>query len=208
MTGGARRLALASIGLAALCAATSTATSAAPASVLDLPETPAQLELGAGWTEVEPPSFDGSGLGAAELGPTRLVTAVRRAARGPRAPALTLIVLRFDSPNPAAWRKSTRSDYLDRVEADLGLGCPPRGGDSPASCRGFERTKRRDLELAGVPAMDLQARADGGRLLMFRFLFFRTYTLVAAIEVPARSRDGAAARKLVASFAPPANWKR
>ena len=185
---------------------------AAPPTVVDLPETPAQLVLEAGWAPVEPtPALETSGLGAEQLGPARIVTILRRRAAGSRrrAPAAetSLVVLRFDSPNPAAWRKSTRAGYFNQVEEGLGLACPQKGS-SPVTCRGLRRQKRQAMEAAGVPALELAARDRAGRTLLLRFLFFRTYTLLAAVELAPRSKELVPARKALASFAPPATWQR
>lgn len=199
----------------------STTRSTTP-STIDLPETPAQLVLDASWSAIEPvPSLESAGVGAEQLGPARIVTAFRHPAqRRPRQAAadLALVVLRFDSPNPLAWRTSTREAYFDRVEEDLLAACSDRDaagspmgrptGSPTKTCRGLRRTKRKELTAAGVPALELQAKDRDGKTLLLRLLFFRTYTILAAAELPPRSRDGARVRKALASFAPPASWQR
>lgn len=199
----------------------STTRSTTP-STIDLPETPAQLVLDASWSAIEPvPSLEAAGVGAEQLGPARIVTAFRHPAqRRPRQAGadLALVVLRFDSPNPLAWRTSTREAYFDRVEEDLLAACSDRDaagspmgrptGSPTKTCRGLRRTKRKELTAAGVPALELQAKDRDGKTLLLRLLFFRTYTILAAAELPPRSRDGARVRKALASFAPPASWQR
>jgi hypothetical protein len=53
-----------------------------------------------------------------------------------------------------------------------------------------------------VPALDIEAKRDGGATVIVRVLMFHTYALSLAIEVP-KGGDLAAARAIVQAFAPP-----
>lgn len=185
----------------------------APAPIIDLPETPAQLALGAGWKEEPAPALP---AGADVVGPARVVALYREAA-GPS--PLALIVLRFDAPNPRAWRDKTRTAYLDEIEAGLYAGCGEGSG-----CQGLKRVKRASGTSEAVPVMDLHTKDAAGTQRLYRFLFFRTYAILAAVELPATApRAGkrkrkrpvpasaavvARAKRALASFTVQANWQR
>jgi hypothetical protein len=175
--------------------------------IIDLPETPAQLALEAGWAAEELPALTAS---ADAIGPARLVAMYREepAARPQRGdPALALVVLRFDAPNPRAWRDATRGAYVAEIEASLLAACAP---DAGSSCRGFKVQKRATFESELVPGLELSGKDAGGATRLVRILFFRTYAIVAAVEVPARSSSRALARARTAlrSFTVMPNWQR
>jgi hypothetical protein len=172
-----------------------------PAAIVDLPDTPAQLVLDEKWL-AEPDGADdadGSGL-------MRVVALYRD--RG-SATGLNLVVMRFDAPNAAAWRPTTRAAYLDDIEAGIAAACPS-AASAGTSCRGYRRIKRVLFHSQGVPAMDLHAVNQAGATLLFRLLLFRTYTILAAVEVPPRSASAATtrARRALATFTPSPNWQR
>jgi hypothetical protein len=183
-------------------------TTAAGVPIIDLPETPAQLALGAAWQAEALPQLPAS---SDVIGPARLValyreTAAARPARGRAAAApLGLIVLRFDAPNPRAWRDKTRAAYLDEIEAGLVAACP-----TDSACRGLKRLKRSVSESEAVPVMDLHLRDAGGTQRLYRFLFFRTYAILAAVELPPKSPSAALsrARRALASFTVQPAWQR
>ncbi len=176
---------------------------------IDLPETPAQLALGEPWEAVELPALTAP---ADAIGPARLVALYREAATAQVRrddAALSLVVVRFDAPNPRAWRDSTRAAYVAEIEASLHGACAP-GGASERSCRGFKVQKRATFESELVPGLELSGKDQGGATRLVRVLFFRTYAIVAAVEVPARTsaRTLARARKAIASFTVMPNWQR
>ena len=103
---------------------------------------------------------------------------------------LTLAITRAPIPNPDAWRRQTREAYAADIERGLAAAVP-----------GYRRTRRAVRDLAGVPALELEARRADGATLVLRILLFRTYALALAIEVPQRS-DLARARSAAASFTP------
>lgn len=171
----------------------------APAA-LDLPETPAQLELEAAWRT--DPEGTGAELPPEALGPARMVALLRRQDGGR---ALALAIMRFDAPNPAAWRASTRAAYVAEVEAAVVKACAAR-----ADARGARVRKRAILELSGVPALDLELLDERGARRWFRFVFFRTYAIVATIELDAggTSAQRATARRAIQGFTVERNWQR
>lgn len=102
-----------------------------------------------------------------------------------------LAVTRANIPNPDAWRSRSRRAYADKVERGIEAGIP-----------GYKRTAKKLADAHGVPALDIEARRDGGTTVIVRVLMFHTYALSVAIEVP-RGGDLAAAREIVQAFAPP-----
>jgi len=102
----------------------------------------------------------------------------------------TLAVIRAQVPNPDAWRSKTRDAYVDLVERGIRERVP-----------GYRRLARKVSEAHEVPAVDLEARRDGGATLVFRVLLFRTYALTLAIEVPPGGDIGTA-RAVATSFSP------
>lgn len=106
--------------------------------------------------------------------------------RGP-----VLAVTRADVPNPDAWRSQTKAAYADEVERGIAATLP-----------GYKRISKKLVSANGIPALDVEARREGGATVVIRVLLFRTYALSLAIEVPARS-DVAAARTIASRFAPP-----
>lgn len=184
-------------------------TTAAGVPIIDLAETPAQLALGTAWEVAAIPQLPAT---SDAIGPARLVAFYREVAatkatrRGRAAPApLALIVLRFDAPNPRAWRDKTRPAYLDEIEAGLLAACP-----ADSRCRGMKRIKRTVSESEAVPVMDLHLRDAAGAQRLYRFLFFRTYAILAGVELPPRSPAAALtrARRALASFTVQPNWQR
>lgn len=168
------------------------------AEAIALPDTPATVSLDERWRRLEPvPSYPAA-LPADRLGPAKLVAAFHRAARRGGKLEAALVVVRFDSPNQAMWRKSTRREALDAVEAALAASCPAVA----AAARCAKLGARKELMLGQVPAAQWRGRT-GGRTVLVRMLFFRTYTLAALAEVPRGSRELAAARAAIESLAPP-----
>lgn len=178
--------------------------------LVNLPETPAQIQLGSAWTAAELPVLPAS---SDVIGPARLV-AFYREAQGQRGGPLSLVIVRFDAPNPRAWRASQRDAYFDEVEASVLAVC---AAGAAAACKN-QRQKRSGFESEAVPGMELQVRGGDGATRLFRFLFFRTYAIVAAVEVPAPGAGRAAAkttaatisraRKALAGFTVEPNWQR
>jgi hypothetical protein len=187
---------------------------------IDLPETPAQLVLDERWLPGPVPQMSAA---VEQTGPARLVAvyrdSARDSARDSGAGGLVLSVMRFDAPNPAAWRRTTRTAYLDEIEAGLAAACPSPSpsstalstvNDAPTTCRGYRRSKRTIFESEGVPTMDLQAANHARATLLFRFLFFRTYTILAVVEVAPGSSSAILrrARRALNTFTPAPNWQR
>lgn len=106
---------------------------------------------------------------------------------------LVLAITRADVPNPDAWVDRKKQAYADQVERGIKDKLP-----------GYKRLAKKLVDANGVPALDLEARREGGATVVVRVLLFRTYALSLAIEVP-KGRDRAIARALVKTFAPPAN---
>ena len=102
----------------------------------------------------------------------------------------TLAVTRAQVPNPDAWRSKTREAYVDLVERGI-----------REHVHGYRRLSRKISEAHEVPAVDLEARRDGGATLVLRVLLFRTYALTLAIDVPPGG-DVSAARAVTTSFSP------
>jgi hypothetical protein len=102
-----------------------------------------------------------------------------------------LAITRADAPNSDAWKADTKTAYADKVERGLEAGVP-----------GYKRTAKKLADVSGVPALDIEAKRDGGATVLFRVLMFRTYALSLAIEVP-KGVDVAPARAIVQTFAPP-----
>ena len=102
-----------------------------------------------------------------------------------------LAVTRADVPNPDAWIVEKKQAYADAVERGI-----------KASVRGYKRTAKKLADVNGVPALDVEAKRDGGAMVVMRVLLFRTYALSLAIEVP-KGGDLAIARALVKAFVPP-----
>lgn len=166
----------ASPALLALLAALAALLAAAPARAdeLRLPDTRAVVDVPAGWAAID---------GAAARG---LVAGYR----GPR--GAVLAITRAPVPNGDAYRSAEREGYADRIERGIA-----------ARVKGYKRVARKLAERRGTPALDLEARREGGGTLVVRVLMFWTYALALAIEVPPGG-DTAVARAIAASFAPPA----
>lgn len=110
---------------------------------------------------------------------------------GYKAPGgVLLAVTRAPVPNPDAWRTKKRDAYVDQIERGVA-----------SSMKGYKRLAKKLSEVAGVPALDLEARRDDGATIVLRVLLFRTYALALAIEVP-KGGEVAPMRKLATSFAP------
>lgn len=186
---------------------------AAGPPIIDLPETPAQLALGDGWRAEESPALP---AGADVTGPARVVAFYRERTAPRGGEPLALIVLRFDAPNPRAWRDKTRTAYLDEIEAGLYAACASEASEA-SGCRGIRRVKRAIAASEAVPVMDLHTKDAAGTQRLYRFLFFRTYAILAAVELPAtggkKKRPASAAavtraRRALASFTVQPNWQR
>ena len=141
-------------------------------TIVSLPNSKATLTLGDGWNRVKH-SFKG-------------VVEIFKHDNG-----ATLVVTRADVPNPDAWVADKKQAYVDKVESGI-----------KASVPGYKRLAKKVIDANGVPALDLEAKRDGGSTIVLRVLLFRTYSVSAAIEVP-KGVDVAAARTIVKTFAPP-----
>src|SRR5690606_21137687 len=91
--------------------------------------------------------------------------------RGER--GVVLAITRAQVPNLDAYRTREREAYADQIERGVAARVP-----------GYRRVSRRLGERHGTPALDLEARADGGKTIVVRVLLFWTYALALAIEVP------------------------
>lgn len=101
-----------------------------------------------------------------------------------------LAVTRAAVPNPDAWRSRTRAAYVDQVERGIAEHVP-----------GFHRLAHKTSTVHDVPALDVEARRDGGATLVIRVLLFRSYALSLAIEVPPGG-DVDDARQIATGFGP------
>ncbi len=194
------------------------ALAAAPAPLaadeIDLADTPAALVLDEHWSAIEPAPEYPSTLPADQLGPAKLIAAFRRPDRRARPNRVSrghtrgdrrndklgaaLVVVRFDGPNQAMWRKSTRRAALEATETALNASCAAAATAERCAKLG----ERKELMLGQIPAAQWRARSRD-RTVLVRLLFFRTYTLAALAEVPRGSRELAAARAAIESLAPP-----
>ena len=108
-----------------------------------------------------------------------------------------LAVSRVDYPNPEAWREKTLPAYASQVEEGL------RNAFTT-----YRRVDFRIHKLDIVPALDLafQYRKPDQRdeIVFMRLLFFRRYTLLAAMAAPATTSRSQKARHraVLDSFAP------
>jgi hypothetical protein len=102
-----------------------------------------------------------------------------------------LVITRADVPNPDAWVAEKKQAYADEVEKGIRKSVP-----------GYKRVAKKLVDANGIPALDLEAKRDGGATVVVRVLLFRTYAVSAAIEVP-KAADVAIARAVVKGFAPP-----
>ncbi len=102
-----------------------------------------------------------------------------------------LVVTRADVPNPDAWVEKSKQAYADLVEKGI-----------KAKVAGYKRVAKKVVDAHGVPALDVEAKRDGGATVVVRVLLFRTYALSLAIEVPKGVRV-APARAIAKAFAPP-----
>lgn len=194
---------------AALVSAFVSALVASPAPLtadeIDLADTPASLVLDERWRPIEPAPAYPTTLPADQLGPAKLIAAFRRPDRPTRRNrsgdklGAALVVVRFDGPNQAMWRKSTRRAALEATEAALNGSCAA----AATAARCAKLGERKELMLGQIPAAQWRSRSRD-RTVLVRLLFFRTYTLAALAEVPRGSRELAAARAAIESLAPPA----
>ena len=104
---------------------------------------------------------------------------------------LLLAVTRADVPNPDAWVSEKKQAYADQVERGIKAKLP-----------GYKRVSKKLVDANGIPALDVEAKREGGAIVVVRVLLFRTYALSIAIEVP-KGGDVAVARTIAKSFAPP-----
>jgi hypothetical protein len=100
-----------------------------------------------------------------------------------------LAVTRAQVPNPEAWRSKTKQAYADVIERGVAAAIP-----------GYKRVSKKLVEMNGIPALDIEARREGGKIVVVRVLLFRTYAMSVAIETPAR--DVAVARTIATTFGP------
>jgi hypothetical protein len=149
------------------------ALSPAHADPIKLPSTRAVLDVPAGWTPIE--DAERRGLVAGYRGPRGAVLAVTRA----------------QVPNGDAHRAPTREAYVEQIERGIAAHVP-----------GYRRIARRFGDHHGTPALDLEARREGGATIVVRVLLFWTYALALAIEVPPGA-DARIAREIAAGFGPP-----
>jgi len=107
----------------------------------------------------------------------------------------TLSITRINSSNHAAWRG--KRSFFAGVETGVRSNAP-----------GYRALKKRRGRLGRVPHLDLifEYDADGDTKITvaMRFVFFRRYTLVLAVDTPARRyrKHRRAVRKLTKSFKP------
>ena len=104
---------------------------------------------------------------------------------------LVLAVTRADVPNPDAWVSEKKQAYADQVEKGIKAKLP-----------GYKRVAKKLVDANGIPALDVEAKREGGAIVVVRVLLFRTYALSIAIEVP-KGGDVALARTIAKSFMPP-----
>lgn len=104
---------------------------------------------------------------------------------------LVLAITRAQVPNSDAWRSKTRDAYAGEVAKGALARVP--GGKELAKKLG---------ETNGVPVLDLELRTKDGATLVLRYLLFRTYALVLAIEVP-KGSEVSTARAIARTFSPP-----
>jgi hypothetical protein len=158
----------------AICVALAVAGSSAAhaETIVELPKTKAQLVLEDEWTRIATQTKDVQVLYKHDNGSLLAVT-------------------RADVPNPDAWVKDKKQAYADDVERGI-----------KATIPGYKRTSKKLVDANGVPALDVEAKRQGGATVIVRVLLFRTYALSLAIEVPTK-KNVAAARTLAKSFAPP-----
>lgn len=102
-----------------------------------------------------------------------------------------LAVTRAEVPNPDAWRSEKKQAYADEVERGVKSAIP-----------GYKRVSKKLLDANGIPALDVEAKREGGAIVVVRVLLFRTYALSLAIEVP-KGGDVRAARAIARAFMPP-----
>ncbi len=106
---------------------------------------------------------------------------------------LQLAIARVNHPNRAAWR--SRAWFFASVEQ----------GVQRAATK-YKRLHRKRHKLGRVPALDIEYRHRGQEELVTfsRFLFFRRYSLVLSISVPAQShgRQKKRMKAIVGSFRP------
>ncbi len=106
-----------------------------------------------------------------------------------------LVVHRIDGPGTPAWRG--RKDFFDGIEAGVSR-----------TASGYKRLKRSTGKVGRVPTMDLWFRydaADGAEVTVaMRYLFFRRYAVVLAVDTPRQSarRHRRGTRHLLRSFRP------
>jgi hypothetical protein len=145
-------------------------------TVVELPKTKTTLVLDDAWKRVT----------------TKEVTAAKDVVAAYKHDAgLVLAVTRADLPNPDAWVSDKKHAYADQIEKGIKAKLP-----------GYKRVAKKLVDANGIPALDVEAKRDGGAIVVVRVLLFRTYALSLAIEVP-KGGDVALARTIAKSFAPP-----
>lgn len=149
-------------------------SSAHAETVIELPKTKATLTLDDAWSPI------------AALKANKDLQAAYKHTAG-----LVLAVTRADVPNPDAWVSEKKQAYADQVEKGIKAKVP-----------GYKRLAKKLGEANGIPALDVEAKRDGGAIVVVRVLLFRTYAVSIAIEVP-KGGDVTIARAVVRGFAPP-----
>ena len=145
-------------------------------TAVELPKTKTQLVLADAWKRVA----------TKEVAAAKNVVAAYKHDAG-----LVLAVTRADLPNPDAWVSDKKQAYADQVEKGIKAKVP-----------GYKRVSKKLVDANGIPALDVEAKRDGGSIVVVRVLLFRTYALSLAIEVP-KGGDVALARTVAKAFAPP-----
>lgn len=123
-------------------------------TLLELPNTKAQLELPDKWQRVD----------------TKDLVAHYEHPSGSM-----LLVLRNDAPNPDMWSAPTppKQRYVDGIERGVREATP-----------GYRLVRKKLGTAAGVPVFDLESTGKDGTTYVYRFLLFRTYSMTLSIKVP------------------------
>jgi len=160
----------------ALLALVLVASAAEAETVVELPKTKTTLVLDDAWKRIT----------AKEVTAAKdLVAAFKHDA------GLVLAVTRAELANPDAWVAEKKQAYADQVEKGI-----------KATVPGYKRVAKKLVDANGVPALDVEAKREGGAVVIVRVLLFRTYALALAVEVP-KGGDVAFARMIAKAFAPP-----
>jgi len=143
-------------------------------TVIDIPRSKTQLVLDDAWTRIAQPDQ------------AKDIIVLYKHTGG-----ALLAVTRADVPNTDAWISEKKQAYADEVERGI-----------KSKIAGYKRVAKKLADANRVPALDVEAKREGGASVVVRVLLFRTYALSLAIEVP-KAGDIALARALIKTFAPP-----